>query len=327
MEAATKTDPIEFANGLISAIVTTREKALLEKAKPRERASIYASGISECSRQMVYDITHWKEREMWGAASQARMDRGNAEEDLMVRELEDLGFRIVERQAPLSEDMRRVYGIGGRIDGKLVWQERRIPLEVKSVNPRLFDQINALEDLNRWPWMRKYPKQLRLYLLGHNEEVGILALSNMMGAWKFIPVPLDYGAAEEVLKTVEGVRDHIKAGTLPDRIAYDSDICGMCAFSTICLPDLKNNPSVKWMDNPKLVEKLDRRRELAPLAKEYKKLDEEVKETFDGAGPTTVIGEYIVERKVSNRKGYAVEPSVVTTTKVVYTPDATKEDA
>ena len=318
-------DPVARAKGLIEAIETTREKALLEQAKPRERASIYASGISECSRQMVYDVTHWKEREMWGAKAQARMNKGNSEEDIVVRELEDLGFRIIERQAPLSEDMRRNFGIGGRIDGKIEWEGRRIPIEIKSMNPMLFDRIDTLEDLNDYVWMRKYPRQMMLYLLGHNEEVGLLVLSNLAGALKLIPVPLDYEKAEAILKRVEGVRSHIKAGTLPDRIAYDEDMCGKCAFKHVCLADIKNDPSVKWLDNPTLVAKLDRRRELEPMRKEYEAIDKDVKATFDGAGPTTVIGDYIVSRKEMTRKPYTVEGGAYVTTKVSYSK--TKGDA
>jgi CRISPR/Cas system-associated exonuclease Cas4 (RecB family) len=320
-ETETKTKGAEDAQLLITDIEAAREKALAAKLKPREALSIYASGIGECDRQLVYNVTNWKDKKMWDVHAQARMNKGNDEERLMLRELEDLGFSVVEQQAPLAEDMRRNFGVGGRIDGKLVYNGRRIPFEVKSVNPRLFDNINTVDDLQQYVWMRKYPRQLTLYMLGHNEEVGILALSNLLGQWKFLVLTLDYAKAEDLLVRLESVNGHIKGGTLPERIDYDEDVCGSCAFAHICLPDIKNTPQVKWDDNPVLLKKLERRRELEPAKKEFEAIDKEVKATFDGAGPTTMVGDFIVTRKEVAKKEYMVKANTYTTTSIKHVDD------
>lgn len=325
-DTATKTTAAQDAQLLISNIENAREKALAAKLKPREALSIYASGIGECDRQLVYNITNWRDKKMWDVHAQARMNKGNDEERLMLRELEDLGYTVVEQQASLSEDMKRNFGVGGRIDGKLVFNGRRIPFEVKSVNPRLFDNINTVADLQQYVWMRKYPRQLTLYMLGHNEEVGILALSNLLGQWKFLVLDLDYAKAEDLLVRLEGVNKHVKGATLPERIDYDEDVCGSCAFAHICLPDIKNVPQVKWDDNPVLLKKLERRRELEPAKKEFEAIDKEVKATFDGAGPTTMVGDFIVTRKNVARKAYTVDATEYAQTSIKHVDDRKGRD-
>lgn len=294
---------------LANEIMTRRQKRLESKISSWPRRNVIASDIPICTRQGVYAITQWDQRKMHDANLQARFEKGNQEEANLIRELGELGFQVIEQQVPLDKGMTDKYGISGKIDGKIKWENARIPFEIKSMNPYSFKKVNSIEDMKNDTFMSRYIRQMTVYLLGHNEPWGLFLLTDCMGHWKVVPIELDYEEGERILKKIEEINSHLKAGTLADRIPYDKEICGFCSFAHICLPDVMNVAKVQWQDKPELEQSLNRRAELEPAKKEFEKLDEEIKESFREV-ELAVVGTWIVSGKWQDRKSYAVPEDV-----------------
>jgi len=290
-------------------ILKRRQARLEEKIRLWPRKNVIASDIPICTRQGFYGVHDWDKRKLHNAVLQSRFDKGNQEEDSLVRELGDLGFKVVEQQVPIEKSMTDTYRLTGKIDGKIVWNNRRVPFEVKSMNPNSFNRVQTLDDIKNDSFLSRYYRQIQVYLLGHNEPDGLLFLTNCMGAWKILAVELDYEESEKILKKVASINAYLDAGTLPDRIPYDPDICGFCSFAHICLPDVVNEAIVKWEDNPKVAKLLNRLDELKPPHKEYEELYEEFKAIFKGV-PLAVVGKWTVTGKLSKRKSYDIPDDI-----------------
>lgn len=288
---------------MASDILAKREAVLSSDIKPRPRRSIHASQIPECARQGVYEFTHWQEKKMWGWEVQALMNAGKVQEEAYKRELRALGYELVEDSASIGEDMFQKYGIHGYIDTKIAWKGKRIPVEMKAVNGNIFKRIDTIDDMRQYAYMRKYIRQGLVYLLGTNQEAMMFALTDSRGAWKFVPMALDLDEAESVLRMAERIKYAVEAKVTPDRIPYDNEVCGMCNFSHICCPDIKNDPSVKFIDDIKVKQDLDRIAEIKPLRDEYDRTWDALKEMFAATGMKTIaVDGWVVTAKTSKGK-------------------------
>lgn len=291
---------------LVAAIVAERERRLADTIRAYPQAMTRASNIPVCARQGVYTLTRNTERKLHDTRLAARFEAGNVQEAWAVGELMKLGhaldFKIVESQVPLERGMTERYKLTGHIDGKIEFgkgaERRRVPFDVKSMHPLFYDKVNTVEDILEDAFLRRYYRQLQIYMLGHNETEGILVLTDCLGHWKFIIVPLDYDAAETILQTVEEVNRHVAAGTLPDRIPYDPDECGNCPFAHICLPDVIEQARAVFADDAELAEAVARHEHLKPLADEYEQLHDKIKESVKDK-PLVVVGDFIIEGKAS----------------------------
>jgi CRISPR/Cas system-associated exonuclease Cas4 (RecB family) len=236
---------------------------------------------------------------LWDDNVQARLNEGNAQGEKVKRELMELGYRVVR-----AEETVEVRGKGdtllsrGRIDFMLEVKKNGekpefVPVEVKSINPNMYKTINEYRDFTKKPWLRKYIRQMQMYLFGTSKEYGLFLITDCLGGWKLIPVYLDYEECEMCLKRLEVIHESIQKKVLPERIAYQENICGRCSFAQICLPDIVNEGTA-ILDEPELERKLSRRQEIAQVAKEYAELDEEIKETAKSHGRNFVVGDFQV---------------------------------
>jgi len=265
---------------------------------------------------MVYAHTHWNEKSPFNPQAMASMQDGNHEEKLIIQELMEDGFEVVESQ--VSFDIDAIWATG-RIDGKIKWNGNKIPFEVKRLQPFVFDRIESVEDFEDSLWLRKYMNQLHLYMLGHNIEVGLFILSNGLGKRKYIPVELDYEKAEAIWKLCESVKgclDRIEAlktanpdadidALLPERIKYDGKICGYCSWYAVCAPDKHFGEGAQVID-AEMVEKIDRyshlNADLKPLVKELEGLKKEIKMAVEGK-EMVLAGNYAITGKWVEMKG------------------------
>ena len=265
--------------------------------KPRRH---YASSLNGCARQLVYARVAWDKKSPFSAEGVAAMQDGIHEEKLLLAELMDDGFDVVEQQVGLDDDR---YDVTGRIDGKLKWRGRRVPFEIKRLKPFVFDRIETIADFEGDPFLLKYKRQLTLYLLLHNEPDGLFILSNGLGSRKVIVVPLDYALGEAILHDLDLANialDNLKKGVpleeaLLPRIPYAPKVCGWCNFKDICLPQV-NFGEGAHMAEPELIEKLRRHEELKPLAAELDRLKKEIKTVVEGK-EITVAGGYVITGK------------------------------
>lgn len=298
------------AHELADEIVKRRKVDLGSRITRYKRKNTILSDIGDCERQMTYAVLDWEKRPLHDENLQARFDVGNLWEREVIRTLQGMGFDFIMSQSPVTITGRDGESVGeGRIDGFIRWSGTRVPVEIKSMDPNLFRQVNSLDDFRKKPWLRKYLRQLTLYCFGHNYEWGIFIVVDGMGHWKLFVLALDYGEAEQILQRLERVHEHIKAKTYAPRIPYDAAVCGKCPFAAICLQDVINKEAL-LVDNPELENTLDRHEELKPMAVEYDDLHEKIKTTFKGVEKVIVGGRYLVQSVPSARMTYEVPDDV-----------------
>ena len=283
--------PVDLASTLAASIIGKRQERLEQRAheppfKPRRN---YASGLSACARQMTYAHTHWQEKEPFNADGVAHMEDGTHEEKLVIAELVADGFDVVEQQVQLDDDR---YWVTGKIDGKLRWQGKRVPFEIKRVSPYAFDKLNSAEDFKATEWDLKRLRQLTLYLYLHSEEVGLFILSNGLGARKAIVVPLDYELGEQILRSLDTVNAALKSGAMPDRILYHSKICGYCPFKRTCLPDMDFGAGAV-MGDAELTDAVGTYLALKPQATQFEQVKRAIAATVKEQ-PLVIAGDHVI---------------------------------
>lgn len=290
------------ADELANLIVDQRMAEISTRIQSYPRRNIIMSDLHECSRYLTYSVLDWQKRPAVTPELKARFEVGNVMEREVIRELTTIGFRVVlEQQSVDVKDKAGRVIASGRVDGFLELGERqRVPFEVKSMDPRVFDMIDSLEDLNRKPYLRRYQYQLQMYMYGNNVEQGLLILTNCLGAWTVLPVYLDYGLCEMVLKRIERSTDLIARKEYGDRIPYDPQQCDRCPFIVECLPDQIGNET-EIPDRPDLIEMADRRGELKKARDEFERIDEHLKAITKKYGKDLILGNWRASLKTVER--------------------------
>jgi len=294
---------------LKAALEQRREQRLTKKINSYPRKNLILSDLGDCDRQMAYGVAEWKHKPLPSPDLIARFEIGNLMEREMTRELLEMGFDFQGGQ-----DTVTVHGKGGvmlatgRIDGFINWERERIPIEIKSMNPNIYDQIESIDDFQKKPWLRKYTRQLMMYMFGHSKEYGLFGVTDCLGHWKWFILYLDLGECELLLQRMENTNAHLAAGTLPDRIEYKHDICGRCDFADICLPDIMREQASIVTDEETLI-RLARRDQNAIARKQYENDDKWLKEQFENV-PKAVAGEYYITGKQMSRRKYAQGPEL-----------------
>src|SRR5437867_568445 len=72
-----------------------------------------------------------------------------------------------------------------------------------------------------------------------------------------VTVKLDYDYAESLLRRAERINAHVEAGTLPERIPFNEEVCPRCPFYALCLPDFEGKDPIAFLED-ETVEFLDR---------------------------------------------------------------------
>lgn len=271
--------PVEVLHEFIDEAIRRRKDTLGRKINRYPRTQFIASDVHDCDRYMVHSILDWEQRPLHDEGLQAIFDAGNKEEANVKARMAEDGWDVIHQQMPFEVKTRKGEVIcRGKIDGKVMYGRTAIPWEIKSMDGNIFRGIKCIEDFQHKVHLRKYLRQMQLYLFGNNAEAGLFTLSDFRHE-KHIPVVLDYGDCEHILGRLERNWEFVKAKKYPDRIEYDSAVCGRCPFQHICLPDIKN-AGAHQITNDEVLADLNRWTELKPLAAEFKRLDEEIKEYF-----------------------------------------------
>lgn len=298
-------DKITNVQELIDDIIARRQQSLEMKISKYARYNLILSDINDCDRCNVYGVLNWEDKKSFTIDSVAAMEEGNRKEKVVISDLLSLGYDV-RLQAEIVE-IKGINGVPmarGKIDGKIRVGDMKIdvPFEIKSMDKYTFDPIKSIEDFEKKPWLRKYLRQIKMYMYGNNIEYGFFILE-YRNRWKLLPVYLDYGECESILKMLERAYEHIKNKTYPDRIPYDQTICGMCNFQHICLQDVINTPA-ELIDNQEFADTLDRHEELKPLSSEYEKLHKKVKSAMGDTDKVIVNSRYLLQNVPSQRTSY-----------------------
>lgn len=267
----------------------------------------YASAYRSCLRRMVYEMTRPEKLPPWPPEVLARFRRGDDRERDLLSDMGRIGrdaepaFSLVGQQEAFKlKDRKGRVAISGKVDTRLKIDgiDYRPPVEVKAWSPMMVDRIETFEDLFDNPWTKGGAHQLLAYLWGAGEPFGFLLLDRS-GIPKLLPVELDQHVErmEDFLTRAERAIDHVEAKTLPAFLEGDATECKRCAwYGTECNPPLVAAGAAVLTD-PVLIQKLARRDELEKAAKEFDKLDRELKGTLRGiedgiAGPFVISGKW-----------------------------------
>lgn len=305
---------------LCEDLQTKRLETLNSNLGPWPKNNPTASDISDCPRETVYGMTHWKERPGFDVEVRARLDRGIAIEKLVKAELSEMGYTVKEDRFPFEIKGRTGKLIcRGIIDGHIyAVGKEAYPFEIKSLNPNLFGQINTQEDFDRYIFFRKYPRQLQTYMFAHNYAQGFWVLDDCMGHQKFLPCRLDYDRMEAILQHLEAAVDHRDKGTLPD-YHKDPAVCLKCwAFKRLCTPPFFRDEGMKVFDDPELEAKLDHYDTLKPLSSECEKLKKELLPLFVNK-KDYVIGKWLIKGQEITRNMKAQPAKEATKSKYWHT--------
>jgi hypothetical protein len=286
------------------------EEILKAKQRKIKQYPVNANRASEmghpCLRYLVLNRTRWQEKGLYDARLQMIFDMGRAVEDLVMQDLREAGFTIVEQQRPFSWPE---YQITGSIDCKLAIDGQAYPCEIKSAAANPFASVNSVQDMlhHKYLYMRKYPAQLTLYLIMDNKERGLFLFKNKStGELKEIWLDLDLDFAESLVQKAERVNWYVANGGLPDPIDYEENICGECPFVHICLPD-RIGKEVEVSEDGELQELVTRYFELKPGAKEFDEVNDKINKIVEGR-EKILVGDYFIEGKWQERKGFEVKP-------------------
>lgn len=303
--------------GLASLFMEIERARLADMSRdlgPFPKNNPTASDLSECARETALALLHWQERPPITPELRARFEVGNETEPRVIAAMLRYGLKVVEQQVMFEiKDKSGRLVLRGKIDGKVEWERRRYPFDVKSVNPNAFQRLRTFAEVRDHPFFGKWVRQLWAYEYGHDIETGFLLLDNLLGEWRLIEVPLDFGEMEHILGRCEDAVEavaRIASGASEDEALpayhYDPAVCRRCwCYGRVCSPPTKFH-GLELISNPDFEAKLDRRGELAEASKEYEALDKEIKETVKGKDGL-VIGAWLVQGKEITRQEKARE--------------------
>ena len=293
-------------------IVAAIEKSIKDKIKripcKSNRASsvgYYVPQLGGCLRRGVLERTKWMEKDLPDVRLQMIFEEGHREEKAVMRMLADAGIDVIEQQSCGEWEK---YEITYHLDGIVVDDGVAVPIEIKSMNPFIYDAIHCLEDFRKKPWTTAYLAQIQLYLLGKNVDRGLFILKNKSsGGIKVIEVKLDYELAEACIKACEIINAHVKAGTLPERIT-DVEVCKNCSMKTVCAPGMNFGVELTIADDPGFQKRLDEVVDLKPFQEQYKKVydvvSDRVKATAHGGPIKLMVGPYEITGKPDSRGAF-----------------------
>ena len=298
--------------------------AIAKEIHTNQPVSNWASRIGHpCARYLVHTRLDWDKLPPITPEKKMMFDLGHVFEQHVAKVyLEKAGFQIVEMDRPIQSEasglLKRV-----KIHGRMDFIVRdpstgfEFPVEAKSASPNSWDKVNAIEDMlfSKHFWMRQYPGQLMMYLLSGKTpaEVGLFLLINKVtAAPKAIWLHQDYTYAEELIKKAEIVNAHVDAGTYPERIQYDDNICGKCDFADICLENVMRKEA-EILTDPDFIDKLEERESFKAARARFEELDAELKATIKREHPTMdkgLAGDFMIVAKSQTRKNYERGPEI-----------------
>lgn len=312
------------------ALQREHETEILEGRKRQPVHSNRASLLAHpCDAYLYYWRTAWEEATPLPLEAIERMGVGTEAEPHILDHCEILARRIgagVIRHHDTAYDEK--LKMSGRVDALLKLNKEnklglpaggKMVLEVKTVSPNLWGDVQDLEGLKQNRWTAKYWAQVTVYMYLTGIEHGIFALRSLSGRFRPLPFTIDYAYAEQLLQKTERINQAVEAKEPPEKIARP-DVCRDCPFlATACRPPLKYGPGAEFADEPELIRALERRQELLEKTKgceddhkEFKKVDKKVKATVKSATEksgtdTLIVGGWLLERDVRPRKGYWVK--------------------
>ena len=301
----------------------TKQRSGGEPYRPR---NTYASGRRDCVRWMALDLTNPEDNmRPFPVDALERFTMGDEGEEAVTTRLRAVAKFVPDGMKIIGEQRRFEIGgsegrgavLSGRLDfsvetggTKASGRREEVAGEIKS--GATVQRVYVLDDFENSVWTRHYPDQLLSYMLGTSTERGLFILRKWMGRPQFIMLNLEdhLDRAEAFLKEAEQAYDCLhQDADLPD-YCEDTTVCRRCPhFGKACAPPTVSfGDGLKLLDDPGFIEQVDWLLEIAPLAREHKKLAATIKDKLVAmveAGNTDtkfVVGDALARVKVYEKK-------------------------
>lgn len=300
-----------FAETIMAA---QRKRRHAKHTRPWRPTATPATALGyKCERRIVYQRTESDKADQINEELASIFEEGNLHQVDVRRELADLGYEVVEAELNFRDSRLEITGtIDGKLDLSDEHRARRVPVEIKSSAGSPPDTAEGLRD-HKGLYGRYYA-QLQVYLFLTSEPEGLFLFKDKItGLWAVVPVALDYDYAEGLLQRAERVRDAIKSGVVPERLADRSECVGCPWQNTICHPEQDAPDPLLLVEDAALVAQLEERERLDPMATRFDALDKEIKTRFKlTAGDRFIAGDaksgFVIVKK-PHGKGVRVDIS------------------
>jgi len=122
---------------------------------------------------------------------------------------------------------------------------------------------------------------------------------------------LDYDRLDGDFHKIEDVNRHVEAGTYPERIPYDPQICEMCDFNHLCQP-LKSTPmeEIPQGEVPLLEFYLELKEAKEKFEDLHRKLIGTEEKPGRYRGKNAIVNDIAITTSVQRRKFYSVPEEV-----------------
>lgn len=280
-----------------------------KKKKPRPISSNHCSSLDDpCLRRLYYRRTAWEKATPVDTGLAGIWATGNKLEPVIETIIQEVGmastprWRIIAKQVETRDTLLDEHNITGTIDGLLqveideVWTTLGV-IDIKTMSPNVFPNINCYADLQRYSWTRKYPGQLQLYSLAHNYEHCFILFVNKQNLYnmKLIDFPVDMEYCDNLLNKARAVNLAVKTETAPDQINHP-DQCTDCQFAALCCPSYSTGGAISIEVCEELETVLDKLDEFDDTRKDIKDLEKR-RDFLLVKGRDIVIGRHIVTWK------------------------------
>lgn len=268
-----------------------------------------------CLRRLYYRRMAWDKAAPIPDSLQGVFETGNILEPVIERIVSEVGhasetpWRIVGSQTPTNDAMLKEYQIAGSIDGFLQiladgkWTTVGV-VDIKTMSPNIYTQINCYADLGRYFWTRGYRGQLQLYAVAHNLERCFILCVNKSNLYdmKLIEFEIDMEYLDELLAKAKAVNEAIDNVDIPSGV-NDPEICNRCQWLSFCSPGISTGGNLEIISNAELEAVLDRMDEIGDTAAEYADL-EKTRDNMLTKGRDIACGRFMVTWKkiVVNKK-------------------------
>ncbi|HOM62181.1 MAG TPA: hypothetical protein PLP49_12190 [Anaerohalosphaeraceae bacterium] len=277
--------------------------------RQKKNLPLYVNRISAlddpCLRRLYYMRAAWDKAAETSDYIQGIFETGKKLESVILQMVAEIGplsdppWRIIGTSMPTRDNLLEDYQIRGTVDGFLQiqkdgeWETVGV-IDIKTMDPHVWQQVKTYEDLDRYSWTRKYRGQLMLYSLAYNfERCFLLAVNkNNLSQTSLIQFPVDMEYCDRLLAKASNVNEHVARGVPPEGI-NDPDECPKCRFFSYCCPTFSTGGNLEICDDEELESILNRIEELEPAAEEY----DELKKQLDAKlvkGKDIICGKWMV---------------------------------
>lgn len=226
---------------------------------------------------------------------QRRLEEGIAQEELIDKELEKAGYEIEKVSRETNEELQ----LTGEADRRVKINGNKHLFDYKTCSSYIFKEVSKYQfpdDLleSRHPWIRHYKAQMTSYGFLYGEDVVVLYFKDKEANMKHtVDIPYDENYMEHLIEELMKVNEYVEKGIFPKQEYKES--CKSCQFmDSVCFPgsDVGKKRIVRVTEE-EAVAMATRWAEIEKIGKEFKRLNDNLKEQFKGE--TIMVGDLSIK--------------------------------